>query len=353
MALERISLDISYTSYIRAVIVVAVTVALVYLSQIIVALLFAMVIASGIEPGVRWFARYRVPRIAAVLLIYVIAIAVLGTALALVLPPLVDEFTAFLDDFPRYQRVLLQELRAFEDLPFYTYFSENAQQFILNPPFDLRTVGSSALDLIVAFFGGIGSALILLVVSFYLASQERGIEQFLRLVTPLRSEEYVIGLWQRTQTKLGRWLRGQLILGLIIGVLVYFTLIILGVPYAFTLALLAAVLELVPIIGPILAAIPAVFFGFLDSPVRGLVVAAAYVLIQQIESHLLVPLVMRQALGLNPLIVIIGLLAGAKLGGIIGMFLAVPLASVIAEFLVDTDRKRREVLADPRLTGQG
>lgn len=333
--------DITYASIIRVAVVGAAIVGIFYLRQIIAALLFAVVIASGIEPVVRWFARFRVPRILAVLIIYLVALALLAGAIYLILPALADEFGAFLDSFPRYQRLLLQELRSFQNLPFYSLFSENAERAILNPPFDLRAAGGNAIDIVFSLFGGIASGIILIVVSFYLASQERGIERVLRMVTPLREEEYVIDLWSRSQAKMGQWLRGQALLGAIIGVLVYLALTVIGIRYALILAILAAIFELVPIIGPILAAAPAVFFAFLSSPVLGLIVAATYVVIQQIESHLLVPVVMQRTVGLNPLIVVIALLAGVKLGGILGMFLAVPLAAVVVEFVTDTDRKKR------------
>lgn len=332
---------VSYQSLFRVVVVAALVVALFALRGVIAALLLAVVIASGIEPGVRWLARYRLPRVLAVLVIYVIAFAVIGSVISLVIPPLVDEFRAFLDSFPRYQRILLQELRSFQNLPFYSFFSGGAEDAILNPPFDIRAVGGNTLNVLFGVVGGIFSGVILIVVSFYLASQERGIEHFLRMVTPLRDEEYVLDLWARSQAKIGQWLRGQLVLALVIGILVYVVLTVLGIRYALSLALLAAILEIVPIIGPILAAVPAVFLAFLTSPLLALIVALAYVLVQQLESHLIVPMVMQRAVGLNPLLVILALLIGGALGGILGLFLAVPVAAVIVEFLTDTDRKKR------------
>src|SRR3989344_8170812 len=227
-----------------------------------------------------------------------------------VVAALVDEFSAFLDAFPRYQRVLLSELRTVRDLPFFSIFTEGAESVILNPPFDLRSAGSSALDLLVSIFGGVFSVVILVVVSFYLASQEEGIEQFLRMVVPLRDEEYVIDLWERSRAKIGQWLRSQLLLGVVVGILVFIALTLLGVRYALFLALLAAIFELIPVIGPILAAVPAVFFALLSSPVLGLIVAVVYTIIQQLESHVLVPLLMRRVVGLNPLVVVIALLIG-------------------------------------------
>ena len=339
--LRLLHVDITYHSIFRVLVVALLVAAFFYLRQIVAALLFAVVVASGIEPGVRWFQRYHVPRILAVLIIYIVAIAMLAGAVWLVLPALADEFSAFLDAFPRYQRVLLSELRTVRDLPFFSIFTEGAESVILNPPFDLRSAGSSALDLLVSIFGGVFSVVILVVVSFYLASQEEGIEQFLRMVVPLRDEEYVIDLWERSRAKIGQWLRSQLLLGVVVGILVFIALTLLGVRYALFLALLAAIFELIPVIGPILAAVPAVFFALLSSPVLGLIVAVVYTIIQQLESHVLVPLLMRRVVGLNPLVVVIALLIGAKLGGILGMFLAVPLAAVVVEVVADVDKKKR------------
>lgn len=341
MTVRVTQLDITYASLFRVVAVALAVIAAYYLSDLIGALLFAIVVASAIEPGVRWLARYRVPRIAAVLIIYLIGLALIAGVITLILPAIVSEFTVLFESFPRYQRVLLQELRSLQNLPFYSFFSENAETLILNPPLDFQTIGTTALGTIFTIFGGIGSGLILIIVSFYLASQEQGIKRFLRLITPLRDEEYVIDLWARAQAKVGQWLRGQALLGVIVGVLVYLALTILGVRYALILALIAAILELIPVIGPILAAVPAVLFGFLASPVLGLIVALVYLIIQQLENHLFVPLIMQRTVGLNPLVVIIALLVGAKLGGVLGMFLAVPAAAVIVEMLTDMDLKRR------------
>lgn len=335
------TVDISYQSLMRVVVVLAAVFAIYYLRQIVAILLFAVVVASGLDPGVRWLGRFRIPRIVAVIFIYLLVIGTIIGAIYLILPSLVDEARAFLDSFPRYQRVLLQELRSLEGIPFYSAFSGNAENIILNPSLDLSSIGGGTLAFLASLFGGAVSAVILIVVSFYLASQADGIERFIRLVTPLRDEGYVLDLWKRSKIKIGQWLRGQLLLGLIVGVLVYITLTVLGVRYALILGLIAAIFELVPIIGPILAAVPAVFFAFLVSPLLAFTVAIVYIAIQQVESHLLVPLVMKRTLGMNPLIVIISLLIGAKLGGVLGMFLAVPIAAVCAEFLMDTDRKKR------------
>ena len=171
-----------------------------------------------------------------------------------------------------------------------------------------------------------------------------GIDDFLRLVSPLRYEEYVIDLWQRSQKKLGRWLRTQMLLGAIVGVLIFFSLTFLGMENALLFAALAGFLEIIPVAGPILAAIPAVLIAFLQDPMYALWIVLLYIGVQQIESNVIVPVVMRKAVGLSPLVVLIALAVGAKLGGVIGIILAVPVTVIIAELISDWDKKKRELI---------
>jgi len=147
-------------------------------------------------------------------------------------------------------------------------------------------------------------------------------------------------IWERAQKKLGRWLQGQLFLGIIVGTLVYMGLCFLNIKYALLLAIFAGVLEIFPYIGPVIAAVPAVIIGFLQAPILGLWVLVLYVAVQQLENYLIVPLVIGRVVGLNPIIVIMALLIGAKLGGILGMILAVPITAVLAEFVKDAVKKK-------------
>ena len=134
-------------------------------------------------------------------------------------------------------------------------------------------------------------------------------------------------------TRLGGWLRGQLLLSAIIGVVVLVGLLALGVPYAVLLALVAAVGEAVPMVGPILSAIPAVLVGLTQSPTTGLLVLALYVVVQQLENHLIVPQVMERAVEIHPLAIMLALLAGSQLMGITGAILSVPVAAAFAVIL--------------------
>jgi len=140
---------------------------------------------------------------------------------------------------------------------------------------------------------------------------------------------------KRIEERLGSWVRAEFLLMTIIGVMSYVGLRILGIDFSLPLAVIAGLLEVVPNIGPTVAAVPAVIFGLTISPLYGLAVAALYFLIQQIENTLIVPKVMSKELGINPLVVIICLAVGFKLGGISGVLLAVPIFLVVQEIVVE------------------
>ena len=131
---------------------------------------------------------------------------------------------------------------------------------------------------------------------------------------------------------------GQILLMLIIGVLTYIGLFFLDVKYALTLALIAGLFELIPYVGPFIALIPAAILAFIQAPLLGLLVVILYVVIQQLENYVIVPQVMKKTVGLNPIVIIIVMLIGAKLAGVIGIILSVPLTASIAEFLKDLQK---------------
>jgi len=139
---------------------------------------------------------------------------------------------------------------------------------------------------------------------------------------------------------MGRWLQGQMFLMLIIFALDYLGLLLIGAPYALVLALIAGILEIIPYIGPIVSAIIAVSISFLHDPVTGLLVLALFVLVQQLEGYVLTPLVMKRAVGLNPVVVILALMIGAKLGGVLGIIIAVPIATAFSEIVNDLTKEK-------------
>lgn len=314
--------------------------------DILTALIFAVIIASAIEPSIEWLKSYRVPRLAGVVLVYVAIGAILFFSLYLVFPLFADEFRAISSTYPALQDRLISELQRVDILPFGEYFRENVEGVVQIPTEFFASLGGGIINFASAVFGGVFTFFLIVVFSFYLATQENGIENFLRLIAPVEYEPYLIDLWKRSQRKLGRWMRAQMLLGAIVGVLIFFGLTILGLEHAMFFAILAAIFEVIPVVGPILAAVPAVLVAVFISPALAIWVVILYIVVQQIESHVIVPVVMRTTVGLSPLIVVLALLIGAKLGGIFGILLSVPLTAIGAELINDWDKKKRALIPE-------
>lgn len=184
----------------------------------------------------------------------------------------------------------------------------------------------------------------LAVISFYLSINKNGVENFLRIITPDRNEEYVVGLWKRTEHKIGLWFQGQLLLGFLVGVLIYLGLLLFSVQYALLLAVAAAIMELIPF-GIILAAIPAIASGYSSGgTTTALEVTGLYVIIQQFESNLIQPLIVKKVVGISSLLVILSLLIGIELAGFWGVILSIPVAVCVMEYFDDLDKKKKAAI---------
>jgi len=173
----------------------------------------------------------------------------------------------------------------------------------------------------------------ILVLTFYMLLQDDGLSRLIQSVVPRTYQSYTLRLLAHMQDRIALWLRGQLILSLVVGILTLIGLAVLGVKFALLLALIAALTELIPYLGPILGAIPAVFIAFTQSPTLGLMTLVLYIVVQQLENHLLVPRIMSKAVGLNPVVVIVAILIGGKIGGVVGAIVAIPIATALAVLL--------------------
>lgn len=314
--------------------------------DILFSLFFAIIIASAVEPAIEWLKERRIPRLVAVIVIYLTGLAAFFLLVYLIFPLFVEEMRIFSASYPVLEEQVRSGIARAGTLPVLSFFAANIEGLFRVPSSYLQQLGGGVADVASAAFGGISSFVLIVVFSFYLAAQENGIEIFLRLVAPLQYEPYVLDLWRRSQRKLGRWLRAQMLLGAIIGVLIFFGLTLLGVKHALFFAALSAMFEIIPVVGPILAAVPGVATAFLADPLLGVLVLGLYVAAQQVESHVIVPVIMRRTVDLSPLIVVFALLVGGKLGGIFGILLAVPLTAILAELLNDWDKKKRSLIPE-------
>ncbi|PIQ91886.1 MAG: hypothetical protein COV70_01765 [Parcubacteria group bacterium CG11_big_fil_rev_8_21_14_0_20_39_22] len=359
---KDINITVSSGTIIKTVVVVTLLAFLFVIRDLVLVVLTSVVIASAIEPITRWFGKYKVSRLFSVIIIYFVGASIVAGLFYYFVPSLLKDTSSLISQIPRYvDTVALWNPGGVSDIGLEDQkglvqgISEGivrSEQVISSGELSigeavnnvskaLNNVSEGFLQAISIIFGGILSFILIIVLSFYLAVQEDGIAKFLRVITPSRHEEYVINLWRRSQIKIGFWLQGQLLLALLVGMLVFLGLTIIGVRNALFFAMLAGVFEIIPLFGPILAAIPAVFVAYTDGGVSlGLITVGLYLIIQQFENHLIYPLVVRKIVGVPPILVILALIAGAKLAGFLGILLSVPVAAALMEFFDDWEKRK-------------
>jgi predicted PurR-regulated permease PerM len=345
--MKNFSISISPWSILTAFIILALAALVYYLRDLVIILLTAVVIASAIEPGVHALVRRGVARVLAVIAMYLLIASVLFSIVFLFIPPVLSDAATFLTKLPETLTTLNISDATHGLLPWGSVADTvSSAQILKNISSALADSTGGAFAAFSAFFGGVTSFVLIVVFSFYFSVQETGVDDFLRVVTPIGEQAYVLHLWKRSQEKIGKWMQGQLILAIIVGVLLYLGLTILGVPYALLLAVLAGFFEIIPVFGQILGAIPAIAIGLgAGGPTEAFLVLGLYVLVQQFEAHLIYPVVVKKVVGVPPLMVILALLIGFKLFGFLGVLLSVPIAGAIQEFLTDVDREKTRALA--------
>ncbi len=318
--------------------------ALYKLRTIVLVVLTAVVFASFAEAVIKRFKKLGIGRMLSVVLVYSILILGMAGLFYLFVPILITETSHLLTFLSRYISS--------------SNFQGTADSLSDASSFVTSLQGSSVADLaltiqkfaasvsggffsaILAVFGGVVNVILIIIISFYLSIQEHGIQKFLRIVTPPKQENYVVGLWERTQHKIALWLKGQLILGIIIAVLMFIILTLLGIPYALLLALATGLFELIPF-GVTLAMIPATGFAYVQGGLKlAVFVFLSYVVVQQIENYVFQPLVVKRVVGISPLVVILSVLAGFELAGFWGLILAIPVTVALLEYVDDIEKKR-------------
>ncbi len=341
-------IQISSGTILKAVLIVLIFAIFYYLRDIVLVVLLAIIIASAVEPGAQWFLRRRVPRILAVLLIYFVAVMALVVMFYFLFLPLLSQSATLLSNLPGY----LGQFQVWNPLQNNELLSSNSAIQGFSQTFSLSQIVEQINNTVSNFsegffstasrvFGGILSFLLVVVLSFYLSVESDGVSSFLRIVTPAKNEKYVLNLWKRSQHKIGLWMQGQVVLAVIIAMLVFLGLTLLRVDNALLLAVLAGMFEIIPLFGPILAAIPAVTLTLVTNGMASaLVVVGLYIIVHQFENQLIYPLVVRKIVGVPPIISILALIIGYKLAGFVGLLVSVPVATMLIEFLNDVEKDK-------------
>lgn len=303
--------EISHKTVIFAVFFVLFLWFLFYIKDILLELFVALLIMTVLEPMVNIFTRIRIPRGISVLLSYVLVFGVIGGVIALIIPAVIEQTTSFVNALPFYV----------SNLGLSGYFDADMVNQLLGK---LGTIPGEVLRFAVSVFSNVFTILSVLIFAFYMLLARTKFEEQLRFLFGEERSEAIAKFIDTLDVRLGGWARGQFALMVLIGVLTYIGLLIIGIPFALPLAVLAGLLEIIPYLGPVIAAIPTIIIGFGISPVTGVLAAGVAIIVQQLENYVLVPKVMEKSVGVSPIVTLVALAIGARLAGIVGMIISVP-----------------------------
>jgi len=339
------TISISTETIIRTILIFLVL-GFFFLIKNVLALFFvAIIMSAAFDPFIDYLQKKKFPRALSIMGVYIIFLSLIGASFYLLAGPIVDQIKDMSRDFPQYYQTINQGLESFGRIDLEGNQTVNNGLAFVTSSLSKATTG--IFSFLVSLFGGIISFFIILVITFYLVVEEDGMKRFIRSLTPTQHQPYISQLINKMQRKMGYWLRGQLLLSVIIFFMVFIVLSFAGVKYALILALTAGILEIIPYLGPLISAIPAVFFAFAQSPSKALLVVVLYFIIQRVENDIIVPKVLGKSIGLNPLVVILAILIGARVGGAIGALLAVPVTTALSVYfddLIASKRKRETKL---------
>jgi predicted PurR-regulated permease PerM len=303
--------------FVVGIIFLACIVLLYQLKEILLIVFIAYIIVAALIPIVEYLKRKGLPRTIAVLFTFFTTLLLFVLLIAPLVPFLAAQIQQLTKSFPQYLHqaavAIGMQLDAKE----------------LGQVFTPQQLGQNAFALAGGVFGGFFTLVTTIAISFYLLLSYDKAKSSVANLFATKSREKAMNVVEQINDKLGAWLRGQFLLSLSIALLTWITLMSLGMPFALPLAVLAGLFEIVPTIGPIISAVPAVVVALTISPNMALIIVAAYIFIQTIENQILVPRIMQRAVGLNPVVVIIGVIIGDRLLGIPGALLSVPFISLI------------------------
>jgi len=292
---------------------------LIQIKEVVFLIFISLMLTLALNPLVDFFVEKKIPRGVAVLIIYFCVVGTLSLVGILALPPIISQTRKLLSNLP----AIISSLGS---IPFLSKLSADLNNFVAE-----QVVGTSrnVVKVTIGAFSGIFSVFSLLVITAYMLLDFENVREAFLFFLPEKPKKEARLVLKEVEVKLGAWLRGELILMIIVGSAVFVGLSILGISYAAPLGIIAGLLEIVPIIGPILSTIPGTLVGLSISPIMGVGALSVYILVQQLENNLIVPKVMQKAVGFNPLVTLFALLIGGKLFGVAGALIAIPATLVL------------------------
>lgn len=330
-------LDISWETIFKIAVTFFCFYVLYLTKDILIWIVFALIISILFSPAINFLQKLRIHRTLAVVFVYIGVFGFFSLFLYSIIPSFGSEIQAFFNKFPQYfeQAAPFLEGLGFEAFEDMETLKEAVTAWATKDILEIfKTVA--------AIFGGIFSVVSIFAIAIFLSFEEKGVEKALLLLAPKKYEAYFLSLWEESQKKVAGWFGTRILSCIFVGIMAFIACYVLNIEYAVSFGILAGILDIIPIIGPLIAGAIIMIFAALDSWLKALLILVIFVLIQLIEGNILTPFLTKKFIGLPPVLVLIAVMLGAKLGGILGAVLAIPLMGIFFEFSKGFLRKRKE-----------
>lgn len=339
---NKILVDITPSSVAKAVAVVLLMLMLFqFLTQIhgiIIIFFISFLFAAALDPVVDSLQHFKIPRAVGVLIVYIIVFVFLGIFVTNVVTLVAEQVLAITQSVGQFVFNLTQGDVA--EIPYFEEFKPYLDQFyktidIQSATFQLQTTLKFIADQLLSISFGLANVGLTLILTFFMTVEEKAIQEFFLSLFSSKHAYYISTRMEAVKDQIGHWIRGQVFVSFIAAVLTYIGLALMGINYALTLSIIAGIFMVIPVIGPIFAWVITFPIVFNQSPILSLWMSIYYFIIQQLEGNIIVPYIMNKAVGLSPVIIIFAMMVGWQYLGILGLILAIPIATTVAIFIHD------------------
>jgi len=336
---------------------------LFFLKNILILFLVALFLAAAFNPGVDKLQKYHIPRGLGIVLLYLVVLGVITLIFTSLVPIIADQVSSLAGSVVgMVQNIVSGDEESWfmqKIQPIANQIWENVDQAQIIDTLTkglgeigskLKSFAGNAIGAIFTIFNGIFNLILVLILTFFMVVNKQHTSNFFHSLFPHKYSGYISVKTKEISIKIGEWIRGQLLLALAMGLLTLIVFSLIGLNYALTLAMVAALAEFIPYIGPLITFLSAALIALNQDPVLLLWLIPAYAIMQFLEGNIMVPLIVGRSVGLNPVVVLFALLSGATIGvkiggsialGLVGMIIAVPMANIISIFVQDyTERNK-------------
>lgn len=339
-------LKISSWTIIKIICILLLFVFLWQIRQVLLMLLIVGILVSALAPSVEWLQNKKVPRLLAVILVFLFLLLIAGVFSVVVFPPLVGQmqqlavelparFNDWLNTYETQNTILLTR-----DWLVNTGLIDSVGKALEIISNQISNISSIVISQTYGVISGIIGLTVVIVLTFYLLLEDEAMKQFLMAILPSKNQVVTLTIINKASIKAGHWLHGQLIVSTVIGLLSFIGYIILGIKFPLVLAICAGTLSIIPYIGPTLGAVPALIVALTQGPWVVLGVLIVTLAVQQLEGNFITPRIMGKLVGLSPVTIIISILIGGTLAGIWGIILAIPVAATVSVAINELDKTK-------------